>query len=89
MQIDTNKSYVRHSHWKYLFTFNHAAKLCLLHVFNSWINNVFSGNDVYFDWDFFAANLNVIPKKGKTDLSSIKSWRPITIGSSENWILEK
>ncbi len=44
---------------------------------------------MYFDWDFFAADLNVIPKKGKVDLSSIKSWRPITVGSSENWLLEK
>ena len=89
MQIDTNKSYVRHNHWKYLSSFNHAAKQCLLYTFNFWIKNTFSSVDVYFNWDLFLANLNVIPKKGKDDLSLRKSWRPITIGSSENWLLEK
>ena len=88
-QINTNKSYERHSHWKFLFGNDQPAKLCLLCIFNYWIHNVLSGNSIYFDWDFFAANLNVIPKKGKIDLSLIKSYRPITIGSSENWILEK
>ena len=44
---------------------------------------------MFFDWDLFAANINVIPKKGKDDLSALQSWRPITIGSSENWLLEK
>ena len=88
-QIDTNKSYERHSHWKSLHTSNHAAKQCLLHIFRFWTHNVFTSNNPYHNWDLFAANLNTIPKKGKIDLSTKKSWRPITIGSSENWILEK
>lgn len=89
MQIDTNKSYERHSHWKYLCKTDHAAKQCLLNVFHFWTNNVLCNEHTYFDWEFFHANLNVIPKKGKKDLSALKSWRPITIGTSENWVLEK
>ena len=89
LQIDTNKSYERHCHWKYLATYNHSAKICLLNVFRFWVDNALSNNFTYFDWDFFHANLNVIPKKGKKDLSALKSWRPITIGTSENWVLEK
>lgn len=38
---------------------------------------------------FFLSNLNIIPKTGKKDLSFKKSWRPISIGTSENWVLEK
>ena len=31
----------------------------------------------------------MIPKKDKKDLSNKSSWRPISIGTSENWLLEK
>ena len=34
-------------------------------------------------------NLRTLPKKDKKDMSLKKSWRPISIGTSENWILEK
>ena len=43
----------------------------------------------FSSWDFFLTDLNLIPKSGKKDFSSKKSWRPISIGSSENWVLEK
>ena len=88
--INTNKSYKRHHHWKTLNSENHSAKLCLHEVFNYWIVNTLYNNDINFSkWDFFLTDLNLIPKSGKKDFSSRKSWRPISIGSSENWILEK
>ena len=33
-EINTNKSYTRHKHWKYLHTYEHSAKLCLLNIMN-------------------------------------------------------
>ena len=33
--------------------------------------------------------MSPIPKNGKKNLSELKSWRPISLGTSENWILEK
>ena len=55
---------------------------------NTWLHNVLNEN-TYFKWDFFLTQLNVIPKKGKKDLSTRSAWRPISIGTSENWLLEK
>ena len=90
LDIDTNKSYKRHYHWKHLQRHDHAAKYCLLSVLNFWIRNVLcDDNNVYFDWNLFFANVNLIPKKDKKDLSTKKAWRPISVGTSENWILEK
>ena len=88
--IDTDKSYSRHYHWKNLLSFgkNHHAFLCLLTVFNFWANNVASNVDVK-GWSLFDTSLSPVPKTGKRDLSSIKSWRPISLGTSENWVLEK
>ena len=86
--INSDKSYQRHHHWECLSTDNHSAKLCLLEIFKYFINNVLHGNSV-IEWDFFLTHLDVIPKKGKKDLSLKKSWRPISIGTSENWVLEK
>ena len=40
-------------------------------------------------WTLFDTNLSPIPKNGKKNLSELKSWRPISLGTSENWILEK
>ena len=71
-----------------MHTYEHSAKLCLLNIMNFWIHNVFF-NCNYLEWDFFLSNVKVIPKQGKKDLSLKKSWRPLSIGSSENWILEK
>ena len=86
--IDSNKSYTRHNHWKYLQSENHPAKLCLLEILNSFSKNVLT-DSISNDNDFFLTQLNVIPKKGKKDLSERKSWRPISIGTSENWLFEK
>ena len=40
-------------------------------------------------WPLFDTNLTPIPKPKAQDLSSLKAWRLISIGTSENWILEK
>ena len=40
-------------------------------------------------WNLFDTNLTPTPKHNKRELSSVKSWRPISVGTSENWILEK
>ncbi len=40
-------------------------------------------------WDLFDTSLSPVPKNGKTDLSSPRAWRPISVGTSENWVLEK
>ena len=86
--IDTDKSYSMHYHWKKLISSDHSAKLCLINVFDSWaeytMNNV-TGRL----WTLFDTNLSPIPKNGKKNLSVLKSWRPISVGTSENWILEK
>ena len=87
-EIDTNKSYTRHCHWKNLCTENHAAKRCLAEVLKYFCNNVLSGAETP-DWEFFRTSLEVIPKPGKKDYSEKKAWRPISIGTSENWIFEK
>lgn len=86
--INTNKSYQRHFHWKSLVSSNHAAKTCLAEVLNFFANTVLTGNDTP-DWDFFLTSLDVIPKLGKKDYSTKNAWRPISIGTSENWIFEK
>ena len=62
--IDSNKSYKRHNHWKYLHTDNHAAKLCIIEVFKYFVNNVLYDSNIT-NWNFFLTHLNVIPKKGK------------------------
>ena len=87
-EINTNKSYKRHHHWKYLRHDNHSAKACLIEVFKHWVGSVMQGQ-FYADWDLFLTNVSFIPKRDKKDLSSKKSWRPISIGTSENWLLEK
>ena len=69
MDINTNKSYKRHFHWKSLCTGNHAAKLCLTETINYFINNELNNRD-NIDWDFFLTSLEVIPKKGKRDFST-------------------
>ena len=88
LEINTNKSYKRHNHWKGLCTDDHAAKLCLVKCINHFIDNELRGNPS-INWDFFLTALDVIPKNGKKDYSSKNAWRPISIGSSENWIFEK
>ena len=64
LEINTNKSYKRHHHWKNLRTENHAAKLCLTECINFFINNELN-NRHSIDWDFFLTALELIPKKGK------------------------
>ena len=86
--INSDKSYKRHHHWQKLHSKTHSAIHCLAEIFNFWIKSILN-NSTTIDWDFFLTNLNLIPKSGKKDLSVKKSWRPISIGSSENWILEK
>ena len=86
--IDTNKSYSRHFHWKYLNSAFHNAKLCLLRALNTWSHNVLC-NKRDLLWRMFDTNLKPTPKPNKRDMSSVKSWRPISIGTSENWLLEK
>lgn len=53
--INTNKSYERHYHWKHLNSnTNHSAKLCLTNIMNFWIHNALTQSDQpYFEWDFF------------------------------------
>lgn len=86
--IDTNKSYNMHFHWKYLPSFYHTAKYCLVEVFNCWANDSLTNKPRKL-WTLFDTNLSPIPKNGKKNLSELKSWRPISLGTSENWILEK
>ena len=83
--INTNKSYKRHFHWKNLFSEYHSAKLCLQQVLNSWSNDVYDDN-INVCWNLFDTNLTPTPKHNKRELSSVKSWRPISVGTSENWI---
>ena len=86
--INTNKSYTRHFHWKNLLAENHTAKSCLVEVLKYFCKNVLRGLDTP-DWDFFSTALEVIPKTGKKDYSAKNAWRPISVGTSENWIFEK
>ena len=90
LEIDTDKSYSRHHHWKKIFLHdnNHIAITCLQNVFNFWALSVFSDN-CSSDWSLFDTNLSPVPKTGKRDLTLLKSWRPISLGTSENWVLEK
>ena len=89
--IDTNKSYERHNHWKGLTSINHSAVHCLLYVLNNWgEQSIFSDNDVQWsESGLFDTVLTPIPKAGKKDYSDVSTWRPISIGTSENWLLEK
>ena len=66
----------------------HSAKLCILQVFNTWSDSILNGNCSTV-WSLFDTNLTPIPKPKSQDLSTLKAWRPISIGTSENWILEK
>ena len=87
-EINTNKSFTRHHHWKFLLHNHHYAKQCLNKIFNFWVDNILQSNN-YLNWDLFLTNVSFIPKRDKKDMSLKGSWRPISIGSSENWILEK
>ena len=87
-QLDPSKSFTRHSHWKSLLQEGHSAKICLLHLINSISKSILQGNNE-LDYQLLHTNLSPIPKKGKKDLSLIKSWRPISIGTSECWLWEK
>ena len=40
-------------------------------------------------WALFDTDLTPIPKNSKKNLTVLKSWRAISIGTSVNWILEK
>lgn len=82
-EIDTNKSHSGHYHWKSLPTTNHYAKLCSVEVINYWMKSVLN-NCLYSKWDFFLTNVTFLSKNGKKDLSSKSSYRPISIGTSEN-----
>ena len=87
--INTDKSYSRHFHWKHISKHkNHTAITCLIIAFNGWASDVMH-NSVDKVWPLFDTNLSPIPKSGKKDISKKRSWRPISIGTSENWILEK
>ncbi len=88
-EIDTNKSYHRHYHWKHLNNYNHSAKFSILTVLNSWGSHVLENKPDDKIWDIFDTQVNPIPKAGKRDLTIAKNWRPISIGTSENWLLEK
>ena len=83
-RINVSKSYKRHQHWKNLISPNHVAKQCLINVLNNWLRNILTEEESYNidEWDMFITNLNPTPKKDKKDLSNIKSWRPISIGTS-------
>ena len=86
--INTDKSYKRHHHWQKLTNpMEHSAVKCLQKVLNSWRKSTLDGTSQF--WDLFDTDLSPIPKKGKKNLSDVKSWRPISVGTSENWILEK
>ena len=45
--------------------------------------------DSNFIWTLFNTNLSPNSKPNKCDFTNLKAWRPISIGTSENWILEK
>ena len=77
-----------HYHWKSLLTYNHSAKICLMETFNCWASDIITSKPAK-TWGLFDTSLSPIPKNGKKKLSELKSWRPISIGTSENWILEK
>ena len=59
-----------------------------MEVLKYFCKNVLRGLDTP-DWDFFSTALEVIPKTGKKDYSAKNAWRPISVGTSENWIFEK
>ena len=86
--INTDKSYSRHYHWKFLNTYEHSAKYSLCTVYNCCASDTMN-NCCHDAWDLFDTNLSLVPKKGKKDLTALKAWRPISVGTSENWILEK
>ena len=86
--MNTNKSYKMHYHWKSLNAFDHCAKVCLIETFNEWANDALMNKPKKL-WTLFDTNLSPIPKNGKRNLTQKKSWRPISLGTSENWILEK
>ena len=79
--LDPTKSYDRHIHWKYA---PKSALQCLLGALNGfWVEHQDLCNDVW------KVSLRPIPKSDDKNLSLIKSWRPISIGSTEAFILEK
>ena len=78
-KLDNKKAYKNHTIWK--FSPPNARKI-LLHC----LNKFWTDGENLDIWKVFIVP---IPKGNKKDLSLKKSWRPISIGSSEAFILEK
>ena len=75
-QINTNKSYTRHKHWKYLIGEHNSAKLCLVAIYNNWAKQMLNDFDSNFIWTLFNTNLSPNPKPNKCDFTNLKAWRP-------------
>ena len=82
--IDTNKSFKRHWLWK-----NGSTQTCrkiLLKNLNLWNKQLISEKNA--PWDFLISTISPILKADSKPKSELKSYRPISLMSSEAWILE-
>ena len=79
--LDPTKAYENHILWRYAPT---SALINLTNTLNElWVHGKYLGAEM---WNVL---VNFIPKSAEKDLSNIKSWRPISVGSTECFILEK
>ena len=79
--LDPKKSYKHNVHWKFAPT---SALMNLQKALNSfWVNGENVGDR------FWEVNMTPIPKSTDKDLTVLKSWRPISVGTTEALILEK
>lgn len=81
-QIDTNKSYEHHFHFK------HAPK-CALRFYLKCINTWAKLPSHLQNWEIFQTKIGPILKNSSKPQSAIKSYRPIASATSEVWVLEK
>ena len=81
LKLDPKKAYKRHLLWKYAPTSAIMNLKKALTLF--WVEGKDLGSDIW------RVDLQPIPKSQDKDLSDLKSWRPISIGTTEAFILEK
>ena len=83
--IDTKKSFDHHFFWRKMA--GPRVKSHLLKFLNSWVARVCEGESA--TWSFLWTTIVPILKGSDKSPSKLKSWRPISLMTSEAWLLEK
>ena len=82
--INMRKAYRRHKIWKICST--QLSRMVLIECFNNFSKDLLING--HATWDFLESTISPILKSADKKPSLIKSYRPISLMSSEAWLLE-